>query len=189
MNALLSKETFDSNPLTSSASLSSSSAAAEAQASKKTDLNDSVESSSDTSCAQSEIEMNLEHVRGEEKQILSENNLNYNNNNNNNASNKRDKNFTLKNILNSTHHPFTLNTKSAYTSYFYTNTNTVLNKFVMSYEEQLHKAIVKGNFELCNELILRRCDVNEQFNKKFPLCLACEHNFHEIAELLIKVSL
>ncbi len=180
MNALLSKETFDSNPLTSSASLSSSAA------SKKTDLNDSVESSSDTSCAQSEVEMNLEHVRGEEKQILSENNLNYNNIN---ASNKRDKNFTLKNILNSTHHPFTLNAKSAYTSYFYTNTNTVLNKFVMSYEEQLHKAIVKGNFELCNELILRRCDVNEQFNKKFPLCLACEHNFYEIAELLIKVSL
>ena len=182
MNALLSKETFDFNPLTSS----SSEAAAEVQAAKKTDLNDSVESqtlSLDTSCAQFEIEMNLEHVIKEEKQILSENNLNYN------ANNKRDKNFTLKNILNSTHHPFTLNTKSAYTSYFYTNTNTILNKFVMSYEEQLHKAIVKGNIELCNELILRRCDVNEQFNKKFPLCLACEHNFYEIAELLIKVSL
>ena len=57
----------------------------------------------------------------------------------------------------------------------------------MSYEEQLHKAITKGNYEMCIELINKKCDINKSFDKKFPLCLACEHNYYEIVELLIKV--
>jgi hypothetical protein len=85
-------------------------------------------------------------------------------------SNNRDENFSKKNILKSVDHPFTINAKSSYTSYFYTNTNTILNKLVMSYEEQLHKAITKGNYELCKELIEISCDINKEFDKKFPLC-------------------
>lgn len=101
---------------------------------------------------------------------------------------KREENFTSNNkLLTSTHHPYTINTVSSFHSFYYTNTNTILNKFIMSYEEQLHKAIVKGNYELVNELILRKCNINKQHNRKFPLCLACEHNYYEIAELLIKV--
>lgn len=79
-------------------------------------------------------------------------------------------------------------TKSAIFSYFYQNTNTVLNKFVMSYEVQLQRAITKGNVELCQELIELGCNVNEQDNNKFPICLACEYNNYEIVELLIKVK-
>lgn len=105
-----------------------------------------------------------------------------------NYDNRECNNFSFNNVLASTNHPYTLNNKSIYTSYFYTNTATILNKFVMSYEEQLHKAITKGNYELCNELIIKNCNINKSFNKKYPICLACEHNYYEIAELLIKVS-
>ena len=170
MNYFLTKETFDSNPVISSTLL---------------DLNDSVQSAaslslslSSTSSSTSNLGTSLEQEEKEQQKSLMPL-----------SDSKRERNFAFNNVLNSTHHPFTINSKSAYTSYFYTNTNTILNKFVMSYEEQLHKAIVKGNFELCNELILKNCDVNVQFNKKFPLCLACEHNFFEIAELLIKVGI
>ena len=77
--------------------------------------------------------------------------------------------------------------KSAIFSYFYQNTNTVLNKFVMSYEVQMQRAITKGNIELCEQLIELGCNVNEQDNNKFPICLASEYNNYEIVELLIKV--
>ncbi len=108
-------------------------------------------------------------------------------NNNCIIDNKRENNFSNRNTFKSIDHPFTTNNRSCYTSYFYTNTNTILNKFVMSYEEQMHKAITKGNYEMCRELINKKCDINKSFDKKFPLCLACEHNYYEIAELLIKV--
>lgn len=100
----------------------------------------------------------------------------------------RNNNFTFTNILSSRHHPFTKNNKSNYLSYFYTNTTTILNKFVMSYEEQLHRAICKGNYDLCNALIMKNCDINKECNRKYPLCLACENNYYEIAELLINVT-
>ena len=92
--------------------------------------------------------------------------------------------------LRSVDHPYSLNNASSYTSYFYTNTNAILNKFVMSYEEQLHRAIARGNIELCKELLAKRaCNVNQQCNKNFPLCLACENNYVELVELLIQVKL
>ena len=100
---------------------------------------------------------------------------------------KRENAFGCNSILSTRHHPFTQNNKSAFFSYFYTNSTTILNKFVMSYEEQLHKAITKGNLDLCKLLILNECDINVQCNNKFPICLACEHNFYEIAALLIQV--
>ncbi len=67
--------------------------------------------------------------------------------------NKNDANFSNENLLSSKHHSFTRNTKSAITAYFYTNTNTILSKSVMSYEEQLKAAIKKANIELCQELL------------------------------------
>ncbi len=106
---------------------------------------------------------------------------------NNNSEYNRYENFNLNNTLSTRHNAFTMNNKSAFTSYFYTNSNTILNKFVMSYEEQLQKAIEKGNFELCKELILRGCNLNAPCNNKFPLCISCEYNYYEIAELLIQV--
>ena len=51
---------------------------------------------------------------------------------------KENNNFSCKNILHSPHYSFL--------SYFYSNTTTILNKFVMSYEEQLHRAISKGKY-------------------------------------------
>lgn len=90
--------------------------------------------------------------------------------------------------LSSVDHPHTLNNKSLFSYYFYTNTNTVLNRLVMSYEEQLHKAIVKANFELARELVEeRRCDVNAAASKRLPLGLAAEYNILPIVQLLIKV--
>jgi hypothetical protein len=115
-------------------------------------------------------------------------NINSNTTSNNNNNTDEQDNFTIKNILTSRHHPFTQNTKSSYLSYFYTNTNTILNKFVMSYEEQLQRAICKGNLELCKLILLKKCDINKEFNRKYPLSLACENNYYEIAELLINVS-
>jgi hypothetical protein len=59
----------------------------------------------------------------------------------------------------------------------------------MSYEEQLHKAIEKNNYELCVELVVnKKCEVNKPVNSKYPLCLACENNSYEIAQLLINVK-
>lgn len=107
-------------------------------------------------------------------------------NNSNNSNNKSNNQINLR--VASVDHPHTLNNKSLFTYYFYTNTNTVLNKFVMSYEEQLHKAIVKANVELCCELIEQRhCDVNTMANKRLPLGLACEYNNLQITQLLIEV--
>ncbi len=77
-------------------------------------------------------------------------------------------------------------TKPTIFSYIYANTNTVLNKFIMTHEEQLQRAITKGNPELCAELIALGADVNLQVDNKFPICLACEYNQYEIVELLIK---
>jgi hypothetical protein len=102
---------------------------------------------------------------------------------NNQNSNKNNNAFDCNNILASIDHPYTANKRSIYTSYFYTNTNTILNKLVMSYEEQLQKAISKGNYELCVELLNKNCNVNQQFNKKYPLCLAAEYNYYEIGNL------
>ena len=95
-------------------------------------------------------------------------------------------NFNSSNILSSRHHSFTSNQKSLFHSYIYTNTNTILNKFVMSFEEQLHKAILKANYELCFEILKKKCDLTKSYDHKLPLCLACEYNQYEIAELLIK---
>jgi hypothetical protein len=109
-------------------------------------------------------------------------------NNSNNSSNINKSNNQINLRVASVDHPHTLNNKSLFTYYFYTNTNTVLNKFVMSYEEQLHKAIVKANVELCCELIEQRhCDVNTMANKRLPLGLACEYNNLQITQLLIEV--
>lgn len=120
---------------------------------------------------------------------LSNHNLNSNSktsSNNNNNTNR----FSNIDILSSIDHPHTLNNKSLFSYYFYTNTTTILNKFIMSYEEQMHKAIVKGNYELCKELIVdKSCDVNKQVNKRYALGLACEYNYIQIVELLIKVLL
>lgn len=80
------------------------------------------------------------------------------------------------------------NSICAYHSYFYSNQNTILNVFVMSYEEQLQKAITKGNIELCEQLIELNCNLNLQVNRKLPLCIACEYNFYEITKLLLKVN-
>ena len=93
--------------------------------------------------------------------------------------------------LSSVDHPHTRNNKSLFSYFFYTNTNTVLNKFVMSYEDQLHKAIVKANLELVRELVEERggCDVNAMASKRLPLGLAAEYNSYPIVELLLKVSL
>jgi hypothetical protein len=84
-----------------------------------------------------------------------------------------------------------------YNSFIYTNTNTILPKFVMPFEEQLQRAILKNNLELCKE-ILKNCtiaDMNsaENYSNKsnkwrYHLCLACENNLIEIAQLLIKVN-
>lgn len=95
-------------------------------------------------------------------------------------------NFSSSNILSSRHHLFTSNQKSLIHSYIYTNTGTILNKFIMSFEEQLHKAIIKGNYELCNEIVKKKCNLDKHYDFKLPLCLACEYNQYEIAELLIK---
>ena len=78
--------------------------------------------------------------------------------------------------------------KCLYQSYFYSNKNTILNVFVMSYEEQLQKAITKGNLELSNELIQLGCNLNLQKNRRLPLGIACEYNYYDISELLLKVS-
>jgi hypothetical protein len=51
---------------------------------------------------------------------------------------KESNNFSYKNVLHLPHY--------SYLSYFYSNTTTILNKFVMSYEEQLHRAISKGKY-------------------------------------------
>ncbi|CAF0957382.1 unnamed protein product [Brachionus calyciflorus] len=95
-------------------------------------------------------------------------------------------NFSTENILKSRHHSHTSNQKSPFHSYIYTNTNTILNKFIMSFEEQLHKAILKGNYELCVEILKKKCDLTKSYDHKLPLCIACEYNQYEIAELLIK---
>ena len=170
--AVLTQATFASSPVISSSSLSAASAEALNDSVSSSSSSDTSDTSSSVSSACALLQMSLEREESDSREEK-----------------QRDQNFTSENILKSTHHPFTINNASAYTSYFYTNTITILNKFVMSYEEQLHKAIDKGNYELCNELILRKCDVNAQFNNKFPLCLACRNNFADIAQLLIKVSL
>jgi ankyrin repeat protein len=79
--------------------------------------------------------------------------------------------------------------KFLYQSYFYSNKNTILSVFVMSYEEQLQKAITKGNLELSGELIQLGCNLNLQKNRRLPLGIACEYNYYDIVELLLKVSL
>ena len=81
----------------------------------------------------------------------------------------------------------TRQTPSLFTSFFFRlDQASVLSKLVMSYEEQLQKAVEKGNYELCNELLLKSCSVNVPVNKKYPLCIACEENNYDICELLIK---
>lgn len=113
--------------------------------------------------------------------------LDEDNNNNYQSTNKTSPNNKLE-YLSSVDHPHTRNNKSLFSYFFYTNTNTVLNKFVMSYEDQLHKAIVKANFELIRELVEeRRCDVNVMASKRLPLGLAAEYNSYPIVELLLKV--
>jgi len=102
---------------------------------------------------------------------------------------RNDKNFSYENLLSSKHHSFTRNNNSLITAYFYTNTNTILSKTVMSYEEQLQTAIKKRNIELCKELLSRNCNLSKQKNRKLPLNLACENNCFEIVELLIAVSI
>jgi ankyrin repeat protein len=82
--------------------------------------------------------------------------------------------------------PLIKSTKPTIFSYIYANTNIVLNKFIMTHEEQLQRAITKGNADLCTELIALGCDVNRQVDNKFPICLACEYNQYEIAEMLIR---
>ncbi len=58
----------------------------------------------------------------------------------------------------------------------------------MTYEEQLNKAISRGNYELCYELIVnKKCDLNKPYMRRYPLCVACESNEYEIARLLIEV--
>ena len=81
------------------------------------------------------------------------------------------------------------NDECLYQSYFYSNKNTILSVLVMSYEEQLQKAIKKGNIELCRELIQLGCNLNLQKNRRLPLGLACEYNYYEIVELLLKVKI
>ena len=71
-------------------------------------------------------------------------------------------------------------------SYIYANTNTVLKKFIMTYEEQLQRAITKGNTYLCAELLNLNCDINLQVDNKFAICLACEYDQYEIVDMLIK---
>lgn len=110
-------------------------------------------------------------------------------NNNNNFQSTNKTNPNKLEYLSSVDHPHTRNNKSLFSYFFYTNTNTVLNKFVMSYEDQLHKAIVKANFELVSELVEeRRCDVNVMASKRLPLGLAAEYNSYPVVELLLKVS-
>jgi ankyrin repeat protein len=101
---------------------------------------------------------------------------------NNNTGNSNNKSSSLKKSARTNS-----NSRSVFFSYIYANTNTILNKFVMSYEEQLQRAITRGNLELCQELIDLKCDINIQINNKLPICLACEYNQYEIVELLIKV--
>ena len=57
----------------------------------------------------------------------------------------------------------------------------------MSFEEQLNKAIRKGNIELCRELLIKKCNINAEFDNISPLSLACETNNYDIVELLLKV--
>jgi len=83
--------------------------------------------------------------------------------------------------------PLIKSTKPTIFSYIYSNSNTILNKFIMTYEEQLQRAITKGNTSLCTDLVVTHgCDVNLQVDNKFPICLACEYDQFEIVDLLIK---
>lgn len=60
----------------------------------------------------------------------------------------------------------------------------------MSREQLLHEAIENGCLVECKRLLLNGNDiVNKEFNKKYPLCWACENNNYDIVELLIKVLL
>jgi hypothetical protein len=106
-------------------------------------------------------------------------NTQLNNNNNISINNleKSSKNLVKKNI----------DISLSYHSYYYSNQNIILNARVMSYEEQLQKAICKGNLELCHELIKLDCNLNLQKNRKLPLGIACEYNYYDIVELLLKV--
>ena len=113
-----------------------------------------------------------------------------NNNNNTNTQKKinsnnldavKKKNVLIESSKNKTN-------QCMYHSYFYSNQNTILNVFVMSYEEQLQKAIAKGNLELCYELIQLSCNLNMQKNRRLPLGIACEYNYYDIVELLLKVN-
>ena len=76
-------------------------------------------------------------------------------------------------------HYSTRNTPSLlFTSFFHASHRaSVLSELVMSYEEQLQKAVEKGNLELCNELLLKSCNVNVPVNKLYPLCIDCEQNY------------
>lgn len=58
----------------------------------------------------------------------------------------------------------------------------------MTYAEQLHRAITKGNAELCQELIHLGAEVNDQVNNKFAICLASEYDQYEIVEILIRAG-
>ena len=60
----------------------------------------------------------------------------------------------------------------------------------MNYNYELQEAICKRNYTECVEIIINSQDdtiVNTEYNKKCPLCLACEHDSYEIVELLVKV--
>lgn len=160
------------------------------------DLNSSSLSSSSSSSTNQSHDLNISSANNAEFELdynneqQQHNQVLDNNNNKVTLSQQQQQQQHQSEYLSSVDHPHTLNNKSLFSYYFYTNTNTVLNRLVMSYEEQLHKAIVKANFELARELVEeRRCDVNVAASKRLPLGLAAEYNILPIVQLLIKVHI
>lgn len=158
------------------------------------DLNSSSLSSSSSSSTNQSHDLNISSANNAEFELDYNNEQQQHNqvldNNNNKVTLSQQQQQHQSEYLSSVDHPHTLNNKSLFSYYFYTNTNTVLNRLVMSYEEQLHKAIVKANFELARELVEeRRCDVNAAASKRLPLGLAAEYNILPIVQLLIKVHI
>ena len=61
----------------------------------------------------------------------------------------------------------------------------------MSKEQLLYEAIENGCFSEVKRLLQNKTDydiVNKEYNKKYPLCWACENNNYDIVDLLIKVK-
>ena len=54
--------------------------------------------------------------------------------------------------------------------------------------EEFHEAICRGSYLRCKDILLNTHDLlSKEYNKKYALCLACEHNKLDLVDLFIKV--